>query len=92
MMEYGGWNGGPPGGGAGTDPVRAYLNDVGRHDLLTRLDEERLGRVIETGRIASKELEEGDGSLPPERQRQLRALITESEPAAASSSCPTCAW
>jgi RNA polymerase sigma factor (sigma-70 family) len=66
-------------GDAGTDPVRAYLADVGRHDLLTRLDEERLARAIETGRHAAQELEEGDGSLPPERQRHLRALIADCE-------------
>ncbi|MGI8684606.1 MAG: sigma-70 family RNA polymerase sigma factor [Acidimicrobiales bacterium] len=66
-------------GGAGTDPVRAYLDDVGRHDLLTRGDEERLGRSIESGRTASRELEELDGSLPPDRQRHLRALIAECE-------------
>ena len=67
------------GAGQGDDPVRAYLHDIGRHDLLTRLDEERLGRAIESGRTATKELEEGDGALPPERRRQLRFLIAECE-------------
>jgi len=59
--------------------VRAYLDDVSRHDLLTSGDEERLGRAIESGRIASKELEEGDGRITPERQRHLRALIADCE-------------
>jgi RNA polymerase sigma factor (sigma-70 family) len=79
LTQSRGTNGATIRAGAGTDPVRAYLDEVGRHDLLTRLDEERLGRAIESGRTASKELEEKDGSLPPERQRQLRAMIADCE-------------
>jgi len=31
------------------DLVRLYLNDIGRHALLTKDDEARLGAVIEAG-------------------------------------------
>ncbi|HEX2701581.1 MAG TPA: sigma-70 family RNA polymerase sigma factor [Acidimicrobiales bacterium] len=64
--------------GPAIDPVRAYLDDVGRHDLLTRQDEERLARSIESGRNATEELKK-DGSLPPERRRHLLALVAECE-------------
>ena len=55
------------------DPVRLYLNDIGRHALLTKADEERLARIIEAGRTAASQL---DGDSPtPNRRRQLQSLV-----------------
>ena len=61
------------------DAVRSYLHDISGHPLLTAADEERLARSIAEGREASKELEEGDGRLPPERRRYLRELVARCE-------------
>jgi len=59
--------------------VRAYLSDIGREPLLTREDEQRLGRAMQSGRQASEELARLDGALPSERRRCLQSLVTECE-------------
>jgi RNA polymerase sigma factor (sigma-70 family) len=41
---------------ADRDLVRDYLDDIGRHDLLDKEDEARLGRLIEEGRNAQRRL------------------------------------
>jgi RNA polymerase sigma factor (sigma-70 family) len=41
---------------ADRDLVRDYLDDIGRHDLLDKEDEARLGRLIEEGREAERRL------------------------------------
>jgi RNA polymerase sigma factor (sigma-70 family) len=56
------------------DLVRLYLNDVGKHALLTKADEVRLAQAVETGRDARVELA-GIDPLTPSRQRELRRLI-----------------
>ena len=61
------------------DVLRLYLAEIGGRPLLTKEDEERLGRAIEAGRAASRELEELDGAIPPERRRLLRQLIARCE-------------
>ena len=61
------------------DAVDTYLGDIGRHELLTKEEEVRLGQAIESGRAASQELEREDGRLPPERRCHLRGLIRECE-------------
>ena len=38
------------------DLVRLYLNDIGKHALLTKDDEARLAQAIEAGRDARVEL------------------------------------
>jgi len=40
------------------DLVRLYLDDIARHGLLSREDEQRLGAIIEAGRVAADELED----------------------------------
>ncbi len=56
------------------DLVRLYLNDVGKHDLLTKADEARLAQAVEAGRDARTELSTST-SLTPSRRRELRRLI-----------------
>jgi RNA polymerase primary sigma factor len=56
------------------DLVRLYLNDIGRHQLLTKDDEARLGAIIEAGQEAKVELST-TGGLTRARRRQLRVLV-----------------
>ncbi|HYA45406.1 MAG TPA: sigma-70 factor domain-containing protein, partial [Acidimicrobiales bacterium] len=41
------------------DLVRLYLNDIGKHSLLTKDDEARLAQAIEAGRTARSEVNSG---------------------------------
>ena len=67
-------------GGADQDPVRLYLDGIGRYPLLTKEDEIGLSQLIEAGRSAAAELA-GPGPLPPERARQLRRARRDGEAA-----------
>ena len=60
--------------------VRLYLNDIGKHALLTKDAEARLAQAIETGRQARDELT-GSQGISPSRQRELRRLIRAGEDA-----------
>jgi RNA polymerase sigma factor (sigma-70 family) len=62
------------------DLVRLYLNDIGKHALLSKDAEARLAQAIETGRQARDELSGADG-ISPSRQRELRRLIRAGEEA-----------
>ena len=62
------------------DLVRLYLEDVGRHDLLTTDDEVRLAQAIEAGVAAHAELE-ATKKLTPTQRRQLRRSIRTGEEA-----------
>jgi RNA polymerase sigma factor (sigma-70 family) len=53
------------------DPVRLYLDGIGRFPLLAKEDEVRLAQAIERGRLAAAELAR-EGSLSPARERELR--------------------
>ena len=55
------------------DLVRLYLDEIGRHPLLTKDDEARLAQQIEVGRDARAELDTAKG-LTPAKKRQLRKL------------------
>ena len=66
---------------ASEDLVRVYLNEIGRHELLTKADEERLGRAIEQGRKAAEELAQTGASWSPARRRELGALVRVGEEA-----------
>ena len=58
------------------DLLRLYLDQIGRHDLLTREDEQRLGRAIEAGRAAARALaDDVDATLAPVRRRELEAQV-----------------
>jgi len=62
------------------DLVRLYLEDVGRHDLLTKDDEIRLAQAIEAGNAARAELETKK-KLTPTQRRALRRAVREGEEA-----------
>ena len=63
------------------DLVRLYLNDIGRHGLLTKDDEARLGQAIETGKAAKAELEKGGKEVTAARKRSLRTQVRAAEDA-----------
>ena len=56
------------------DLVRLYLNDVGKHALLSKDDEARLAQAIESGRSARDELAADEG-LTAARRRELQRLV-----------------
>jgi RNA polymerase sigma factor (sigma-70 family) len=56
------------------DLVRLYLEDVGRHNLLTKDDEGRLAQAIEAGTAARERLETTK-KLTPTQRRQLRREV-----------------
>ena len=62
------------------DLVRLYLNDVGRHSLLSRQDEIGLAQAVEAGQEARAELASAEG-IVPSRQRELRRMIREGDTA-----------
>jgi RNA polymerase sigma factor (sigma-70 family) len=62
------------------DLVRLYLEDVGRHDLLTKDDEIRLAQAIEGGIAATEELA-SKKRLTPTQRRALRRKVREGEEA-----------
>jgi RNA polymerase primary sigma factor len=57
----------------GSDAMRQYLNDIGKHDLLTADDERRLGKLIKDGQVAEQKLREGNASVA-EKQALRRAM------------------
>ncbi len=57
------------------DAVGAYLEAIGRHDLLTKDDEARLGRLVMDG-LAALERLDGPERLRPAQRRQLQQAIT----------------
>jgi RNA polymerase sigma factor (sigma-70 family) len=63
------------------DLVRLYLRDIGRHELLTKDDEARLGRAIEAAQSARAELA-GTAKVSPSARTKLRRTVREGEEAA----------
>ena len=58
--------------------LRLYLQEIGKHSLLSKADEQRLGRIIEAGRNAAATLD-NDGSLSDDRRAELCALVAAGE-------------
>jgi RNA polymerase primary sigma factor len=61
------------------DVLRLYLADIGKHDVLDRAEEQRLGRVIDAGRRAAKALERGGADLPDGEREKLAAEVDAGE-------------
>ncbi len=64
------------------DPVGLYLEEIGRHPLLTPQGEQQLARAIAAGRDAESELAVLNGSATPAQRRQLKRTATEGRQAA----------
>ncbi|HEX2038636.1 MAG TPA: sigma-70 family RNA polymerase sigma factor [Acidimicrobiales bacterium] len=62
------------------DLVRLYLNDIGKHGLLTKDDEARLGQAIEAAQAAREQLNSA-ASLTAAEKRRLRQAIRDGEKA-----------
>ena len=62
------------------DLVRLYLNDIGKHALLTKADEARLAQAIEAGRDARVELAAATGATLAGK-RELRRLTRDGDAA-----------
>ena len=60
------------------DLVRLYLTDIGQYTLLTKDDEVRLAKAIESGKAASEELA-NTKNVTPTKRRELRKAIREGE-------------
>jgi RNA polymerase sigma factor (sigma-70 family) len=63
------------------DLVRLYLEDIGRHQLLTKDDEARLAQDIEAGKAARETLDTVQKGLTRTEKRDLQKLVREGEDA-----------
>src|SRR5262249_8243216 len=61
------------------DPVRVYLDAIGRHPLLTKDDEVRLSQDIEAGRAAREALDAADSGLSRADRRALERTARRGE-------------
>jgi RNA polymerase sigma factor (sigma-70 family) len=57
------------------DLVRLYLNDIGKHALLSKDDEARLAQAVEVGRAARDQLLAGDEVVPARRRELSRQAL-----------------
>ena len=74
------------------DLVRLYLEDIGRHQLLTKEDEARLAQDIEAGKAAEETLDSVDKGLTRTEKRDLQRLVRKGGDASANSSSRTSGW
>ena len=63
------------------DLVRLYLSDIGQYALLTKDDEVRLAKAIESGKEAITALDAGGKEVTPAKKRELRRLARQGEEA-----------
>lgn len=69
---------------ASTDPIGLYLEEIGRHPLLTPAGEQVLARSIAAGREAAEQLEQlDDGAASAAERRRLQKLVDDGREAAA---------
>ena len=64
-----------------TDLVRVYLDAINRYPLLTRQDEEHLGRRIAAGQEAARVLAEAGAGVGAVRRRELEEAVEQGEQA-----------
>lgn len=60
------------------DPVKMYLKDIGKIPLINQEEEVRLAKIIETGKVATEQIEyynDGELDLSPEDLKQLEELV-----------------
>lgn len=68
---------------ASTDPIGLYLEEIGRHPLLTPAGEQVLARSIAAGRDAAEQLERlDDGAASAAERRRLQKLVDDGREAA----------
>ncbi len=60
------------------DAVGAYLEAIGRHDLLTKEDEARLGRLVMDGLTALERIDSSE-RISPKQRRRLNEAIAEGQ-------------
>jgi RNA polymerase sigma factor (sigma-70 family) len=63
------------------DTVRLYLDDIGRHPLLTKDDEARLAQEIEAGRDARARLQDAGAGIGRAERRELERTARRGEQA-----------
>ena len=56
------------------DLLQLYLNDIGKHPLLTREDELRLGELTRAGQAAAARLSQAGVAVDPVRRKELEAI------------------
>jgi RNA polymerase sigma factor (sigma-70 family) len=65
------------------DLLQLYLHDIGKHPLLTKEDEIRLGQLTKAGQAAAARLSQVGVAVDPVRRRELEAVVA----AGADASC-----
>jgi len=65
------------------DLLQLYLNDIGKHPLLSHDDELRLGELTRAGQMAAARLSQAGTSVDPVRRKDLEAVVA----AGADASC-----
>ncbi len=56
------------------DLLQLYLNDIGKHPLLTREDEARLGQLTQAGQAAAARLQQAGVGVDPVRRKELEVV------------------
>jgi RNA polymerase sigma factor (sigma-70 family) len=56
------------------DLLQLYLNDIGKHPLLTREDELRLGELTRAGQAAAARLSQAGVAVDPVRRKELETI------------------
>jgi RNA polymerase sigma factor (sigma-70 family) len=69
------------GGAPDEDLVRLYLDEIGRHQLLTKDDEVRLAQIIDRAKAAEAELRTAPPRLGVRRRRELEQAVSDGEAA-----------